>query len=67
MEHCEIQGQSYWRRGWEGMGGGAALPIFSLLVHFPNINSAPQHCIGDKTQGKCYLLTNWASTKNAYT
>ena len=38
-------------------------PLFSFSVHLPNIHSARQLCIADKTQEKSYLSADWARTK----
>ena len=46
------------------MRRGAIAPIFNLSAHLLNVNSACQLCIADKTQGRCYLLSNWARIKS---
>ena len=43
---------------------GCRTPIFRFLAHLPNIDSARQRWIVDKTQIESYLWANWARTKS---
>ena len=38
-------------------------PIFNFLAHLPNINSACQYFIAEKSQGKSYLSANLGQMK----
>ena len=54
----EQDGRLTQNRGAAIRGCGDATP-FHYLAHLPNINSARERCIADKTQGKSYLSANW--------
>ena len=56
---------TYWQENSLRGCGGCHRPLeFSLSAHLPNINSALQRCIAEKTQGKSYLSANLARAKS---